>query len=312
MTQYRESLVPWDTQPHGEAGLNPEWVAKGLISASYFDKLVTKTAGAVGLGGRSVATGTDASSAGVSSVANTFFCVANLTGTASDGIALGRIRFNGSTNFGAALRFNASTLELNYAGGNSQWSGGVVFGGVVTGRVSYAGSVVASTGHSSVALYRNGAKLGAPNTGSSVDGRAIVQFDKLINLGQNNASGATAQTDAIQGAIEVGAVFGSALSAEDIRSLHLNPWQLFAPRSIRIPISTGTGRIYYVIGPNAGWATPTDAEVRAGKLAGGATPTAAGSEVSPTVTTAPFTLSADATGLLAGTDYRVAYVWSDE
>jgi hypothetical protein len=100
---------------------------------------------------------------------------------------------------------------------------------------------------------------------------------------------------------------GSATVAE----LQNNPWSLFAPRSVRIPISTGTGRIYYVIGPAVGWATPTDEEVRRGKLAGGAEPTASGSEVAPTVTTTPFTLSADATGLLSNTAYRVAYVWSD-
>ena len=76
--------------------------------------------------------------------------------------------------------------------------------------------------------------------------------------------------------------------------------------------SGGSGRIYYVIGPNAGWSTPSAAEVMAGQLSGGSPATASGSELSPTITTDPFTFAADATGLTAGTDYRVAYVWSDE
>ena len=90
-----------------------------------------------------------------------------------------------------------------------------------------------------------------------------------------------------------------------------NFWQLFQPRTLRIPVSGGSGRIYYVIGPNSGWSTPTAAEVMAGQLSGGSPATASGSELSPTITTDPFTFAADATGLTAGEDYRVAYVWSD-
>lgn len=73
----------------------------------------------------------------------------------------------------------------------------------------------------------------------------------------------------------------------------------------------GVGRLYYVIGPNSGWVTPTPAEIMAGQLSGGSPATASGSELSPTITTDPFTFAADATGLTAGEDYRVAYVWSD-
>ena len=68
-------------------------------------------------------------------------------------------------------------------------------------------------------------------------------------------------------------------------------------------------RIYWVIGPSAGWTDPSGAEVVAGTLAGGAGPTDFGDEVSPTVTTSPFTFTSDATGLTASTAYKIAFVW---
>jgi hypothetical protein len=69
--------------------------------------------------------------------------------------------------------------------------------------------------------------------------------------------------------------------------------------------------LHYVIGLSAGWAAPTAAEVIAGTLAGGGASAAHGSETAPTVTTAPFTFSATATGLDAGTAYFIAFAWTD-
>lgn len=76
-------------------------------------------------------------------------------------------------------------------------------------------------------------------------------------------------------------------------------------------VETDVARIYYVIGPNAGWSDPSAAQIKAGQLGGGGGATAAGSEVSPVVTTNPFTFSAAATGLSSGTQYKIAFVWSD-
>lgn len=70
-------------------------------------------------------------------------------------------------------------------------------------------------------------------------------------------------------------------------------------------------RIYFVIGPDAGWSDPTGAEVVAGQLSGGGAATAFDDEESPLVTTAPFTFTSPATGLTAGTAYRIAFVWFD-
>jgi hypothetical protein len=72
---------------------------------------------------------------------------------------------------------------------------------------------------------------------------------------------------------------------------------------------SGAPRLYYVIGPSSGWADPTAAEIKLGQLSGGGAATAAGNVAAPTSsTTYDF---AAATGLTAGTSYRVAFVWSD-
>jgi len=65
--------------------------------------------------------------------------------------------------------------------------------------------------------------------------------------------------------------------------------------------------LYYVVYPSAG-GTPTAAQVKAAWVG---TAVASGSETSPTVTTAPFTFAADATGLTPATSYKLAVVWSD-
>ena len=84
-----------------------------------------------------------------------------------------------------------------------------------------------------------------------------------------------------------------------------------SPAFYAATVETDVARIYYVIGPNAGWLDPSAAQIKAGLLGGGGGATAAGSEVSPVVTTNPFTFAAAATGLSAGTQYKIAFVWSD-
>jgi hypothetical protein len=80
---------------------------------------------------------------------------------------------------------------------------------------------------------------------------------------------------------------------------------------VTITGATPPATIYYVIGPTAGWAPPTGAEVVAGQLSGGGAATSDGSEASPVVTTDPFTFASPATGLTASTNYTIAFVWYD-
>jgi len=236
----------WSSQPQVAVGLNPYWVARGLTSASYWGNLVTKTAGPVSAGGMTVATGTNTSGLGISTVANTLFCVANLSAVGVDAIAVGRLRYSGSANYGVGLRFNNTGLELDYGAGTSAWSYGLCAGVISTGRNSYAGSINVATGDSSIVLYLNGAAPSTPSTTGSSHGTTAVAWDAAIDIGKGTASGATAITGSIVGGIEIAATFASVLSAADIAALHRNPWKLFAPlqsRSIWVGItaaSTGT------------------------------------------------------------------------
>ncbi len=72
----------------------------------------------------------------------------------------------------------------------------------------------------------------------------------------------------------------------------------------------GSARVYAVIGPHAGWMDPTAAEIIAGTLSGGATAIWAGNYASPSVS-GTYDWPSAASGLTAGTAYRVAVVWSD-
>ena len=68
-------------------------------------------------------------------------------------------------------------------------------------------------------------------------------------------------------------------------------------------------RLYFVIGPSSGWATPSASEIKLGQLSGGGAATAAGNDAAPTSTTI-YDFAA-AAGLTPGPNYRVAFVWSD-
>ncbi len=72
----------------------------------------------------------------------------------------------------------------------------------------------------------------------------------------------------------------------------------------------GQPRIYWVVQP-AAVADPTAAQIVGGLDGSGAAAVDAGDEESPTVTTAPFTFAADATGLSSATNYEIAFVWFD-
>lgn len=68
--------------------------------------------------------------------------------------------------------------------------------------------------------------------------------------------------------------------------------------------------VYAVIGPDSGWTDPTAAEVIAGRLAGGGAATWAGNYIAPSAD-GTYDWPSVATGLAAGTTYRVAVVWTD-
>lgn len=66
--------------------------------------------------------------------------------------------------------------------------------------------------------------------------------------------------------------------------------------------------LFYVIGPAAGWADPTETEIVSGVLAGGGPSTASNYETAPTVSTSPFDFAQIVSGLSTGT-YKIAFLW---
>jgi len=69
-----------------------------------------------------------------------------------------------------------------------------------------------------------------------------------------------------------------------------------------------SGQLFYVVYPSAK-AAPSAAQVKAGQDVDGSSAVASGSEWPPP-STGEYVFSANATGLTAGTSYRVAFVWS--
>jgi hypothetical protein len=95
------------------------------------------------------------------------------------------------------------------------------------------------------------------------------------------------------------------------KTLHPTSGTIAAAAAVVAGVAVNAPRLYYVIGPSAGWSDPSASEIKAGQLSGGGAATADGYETAPTVTTAPFTFGAAATGLTPSTNYKIAFVWSD-
>ena len=68
---------------------------------------------------------------------------------------------------------------------------------------------------------------------------------------------------------------------------------------------------YWVIGPSSGWTDPTGSEIKLGQLSGGGAATAAGSETAPGSGSGTIPEATAASGLTAGTAYKVAWVVYD-
>lgn len=159
------------------------------------------------------------SAAGVDSAAtgHTFLVVANLTAVSSDAVAFGRLRYNASANYGAGLRFNAATLELDGGIGTSAWHYSASSSAVQTGRHVYAGAIGVGDSTSTGRLWRDGSLL---TTGVySATAYAASRWDGQVDLGGGTASGASAITGSISGHIESGLYYARSLPTEDVEYL---------------------------------------------------------------------------------------------
>jgi len=212
--------------------------------------------------GVTAAAGVDSSATG-----HTFLVVAGLTAVSADAVAFGRLRYTGSANYGAGLRFNAATLELDGGVGTSAWHYSASSSAVQTGRHVYAGAIgvgdVTSTGR----LWRDGTLL---TTGiHSATAYAATAFDGLVDLGKGTASGATAITGGIAGNIESGLYYNRSLPSEDIEALSAAMLRGRLPfmRSQRIwvPVSAGGGSYSLQVTPGSYSITGNDVSLIAAR-----------------------------------------------
>ena len=163
-----------------------------------------------------------------------FFIKAKLNGLVPDAIGLGRVRYNGSTNYGACLRLKANKLELSVGRGGTWAFANGAAGSVKTGIHTYAGSA-ASGGYS---LWADGAPLSVLNTSSNGTLPTATE-DGVVDVGQGTASGATAVTGAIDGCISIGIVSQSVWSNADVAILHVNPFDVLEPLSVSRVVAGG-------------------------------------------------------------------------
>lgn len=221
----------WASQP--QVPVEIDWsnpITRGL-TAVYIPsaKADAKGAGAFTTVTRSlngIATATDSGNSiptGVNAKVS-YFVVASLNAVTADAVAIGRVRYNGSTNYGACLRFNGANIEANKADGTAVWSYASVTGAVSVGRNSY-GAAIQSGAASEV--YKNGKKLTINDFYS--ENTYIERNETGIDIGKATSTGQTAITAAIGGVIEVGFVFNRVLSDSEFALLHANPWQIFRP-----------------------------------------------------------------------------------
>jgi len=209
------------------------------------------------------------SAAGVDSSAtgHTFLVVANLAAVSSDAVAFGRLRYTGGANYGAGLRFNAATLELDGGIGTSAWHYSASSSAVQTGRHVYAGAIGVGDGTSTGRLWRDGALL---TTGvHSATAYASTRWDSQIDLGSGTATGATAITGAISGHIESGLYYTRSLPTEDVEYLSAAMLRGRLPfmrrRRIWVPVSAGGGSYSLQVTPGSYSITGNDVSLIAAR-----------------------------------------------
>ncbi len=209
------------------------------------------------------------SAAGVDSSAtgHTFLVVANLTAVSSDTVAFGRLRYNGGANYGAGLRFNAATLEIDGGVGTSAWHYSASSSAVQTGRHVYAGAIGVGDTTSTGRLWRDGALL---TTGMhSATAYAASRWDGQVDLGGGTATGASAIKGAISGHIESGLYYARSLPTEDVEYLSAAMLRGRLPfmrsRRIWVPVSAGGGSYSLQVTPGSYSITGNDVSLIAAR-----------------------------------------------
>ena len=215
----------WTRQPQFPVGINwanpltrglvAAYIPAGAASANRNTHSKNKT-----LSGAAYSNATYIADAGIFP-SNSFFVLANLTGTTADAVAIGRIRYS-SPSGGACLRFYNATLEVDSPSGGN-WTYIFTSSVVATGLNSYAGAVSGAYG----ALYKNGQSVGVATT--TLAAAYATPLDDGIDIGFNTYPSSGAILGQVQGVIYAGAHWNRVLSDMEMYLVNKNPWQLFAP-----------------------------------------------------------------------------------
>ena len=233
----RRGVIDWDHPLAQDLRLVvlPSRASGKFASAGYSGQTIVGPGVSQGV---TTAAGIDSAASG-----HTFIVVANLSAVTADAVAFGRLRYSGSANYGAGLRFNAAVLELDGGVGSSAWHYSAASSAVQTGRHCYAGAIGVGDATGTGRLWRDGALL---TTGIySATAFAATRWDTQFDIGKGTASGASAITAAIGGHIECGLYYPRSLASEDVEDLMLSLLKGRLPfarqRRIWVAVSAGGG-----------------------------------------------------------------------
>lgn len=241
----RELLLPWDAQPQEAVGINPVWARDCLALVSGAEPINVVN------GERANATGAAAAR--------------RLPGTMGIARGAGSVRYGDGRDLYNVAPWSGDFTMLyvgfnNYTGGSGNVMG-LVNAAVSTLRV-YFGEVSSKTGI-----------VTSPSGGSTVNVREAVQNNLLVprvHFGRLSGTSLTLWRDGeLQGTstqassnwsdaplfyvggvgwtatqqadVFLAGIWSRALSDDEIVTLSANPWQLFEPRRIHVPVAAGGG-----------------------------------------------------------------------
>jgi hypothetical protein len=233
---------PWDSQPQDYVEVDRDGIGRGMILAA------TASLGNSNLaGGASLAeVGTPTRSVGAGGIAWSNLTTANyLTWTPPSGLTAGTVLFVGQVNTlatsqtwgqygsGGAGQFDWSPFsdDTIYAGAWSTTrvnSAVAVPGGASVMQRPHTIIGVGSTTNTTHRTWVNGTPLSAAVSGETFG------YASPMRIGSHASGG-------YPGKIYLVGVWDRIISDSEVASLAANPWQLFAPRTIWVPVSAGGG-----------------------------------------------------------------------
>lgn len=223
----REILLPWESQPQEAAQLSGAWVDRGLQSLWLPGVLLLPGGSRAAAGGsptvgelgsasafngtnQSIALGRDALSHGRGA----------RIAWMRIGSASGSRNISAGGNAGTGFRVNGTAVEIVNTGVSADLAATAA---VSAGELCVLGMSAESF---NLRLYKNGVLLA-----SRTDRGTGSASNNLDTLGQTGTG-----SQYLDGSVFMHASFSGRLSDEDQASLYQNPWQLFEPRRVWVPV----------------------------------------------------------------------------